>query len=316
MPRTQYDLNGVSPVAKEKAEYDWHLRHRDTVHEAPGRVITHFGDLKPALLRFIAGSDAIVGCVAWVTASDIIDVLSSRPVALILNKEAFLKPGGRTSAARQRENLTRLNGGLRRRDFPEPLRRMYQHKDDLIDPVRCVGHTGSRVANSPLMHHKFAVRLTNGKPTAVWMGSFNWTANASSSIENAIEIHDEAVAADYLAEFARVAALSEPLDYLSTSSKPQWHIGTTQEKPKAPSAPRKAATPRPGNSATRKKPARGSAKRTTGAAGTSTTAKRSTATAAKKRATTTVTAKKRATATAAAAKKKATAKKTAAPRAK
>lgn len=283
-----YDLNSISPVVKEQSTYDWHARHRDTEHPAPGAVITHFGDLKPALMRFIAGSEAIVGCVAWVSASDVIDILSQRPVALIVNKEAFLKPNGRTSAARQRENLTRLNGGLRRRDFPEPLQRMYQQRNDIIDPVRCVGHTGARVANSPLMHHKFAVRLTAGKPTAVWMGSFNWTANASSSIENAIEIHDVNVAADYLAEFARVASLSEPLDYLSASAKPQWHIGTTQEKPKAPTTPRKPATPRPGGSATRKKPARGAAKRTTGAAGVNGTAKRVTATAAKKRTTATV----------------------------
>lgn len=283
MPRTLYDLNSISPVVKEQSSYDWHARHRDATHTRPGPITTHFGDLKPALMRFIAESEAIVGCVAWVSASDVIEVLSHRPVALIVNKEAFLKPGGRVSAARQRENLTRLNGGLRRRDFPEPLRRMYQSRDDILDPVRCVGHTGARVANSPLMHHKFAVRLTNGKPTAVWMGSFNWTANASSSIENAIEIHDEEVAADYLAEFSRVASLSEPLDYLSASAKPQWHIGTTQEKPKPPTAPRKPATPRAGGSATRKKPARGAAKRTTGAAGVNGTAKRVTATAAKKR---------------------------------
>lgn len=272
-----YDLNSVSPTPKERCDYDWHDRHRDTTHAKPGSVITHFGDLRPALLKFIAGSDAIVGCVAWVSGSDIIDILSQRPVALIVNKEPFLKPNGRASAARQRENLTRLVGGLRRRDFPAPLSRMYQSRSDIIDPVRCVGHTGARVQNSPLMHHKFAVRLTNGKPTAVWTGSFNWTANASSSIENAIEIHDPKVAEDYLKEFARVASLSEPLDYLSSSSKPQWHIGTTQEAARAPRAPRKAAAPKTGGTATRRKPSTSATKRTNGAIGANGTTKRATA---------------------------------------
>lgn len=272
-----YDLNSVSPTPKERCDYDWHDRHRDTTHTKPGSVITHFGDLRPALLKFIAGSDAIVGCVAWVSGSDIIDLLSQRPVALIVNKEPFLKPNGRASAARQRENLTRLVGGLRRRDFPAPLSRMYQSRSDIIDPVRCVGHTGARVQNSPLMHHKFAVRLTNGKPTAVWTGSFNWTANASSSIENAIEIHDPKVAEDYLKEFARVASLSEPLDYLSSSSKPQWHIGTTQEAARQPRAPRKAAAPKTGGTATRRKPSTSATKRTNGAIGANGTTKRATA---------------------------------------
>lgn len=281
-----YDLNSVSPTPKERCDYDWHERHRDSAHAKPGAVITHFGDLRPALLKFLAESEAIVGCVAWVSASDIIDVLSKRPVALIVNKEPFLKPTGRVSAARQRENLTRLVGGLRRRDFPAPLDRMYQNRNDIIDPVRCVGHTGARVQNSPLMHHKFAVRLTNGKPTAVWTGSFNWTVNASSSIENAVEIHDPKVAEDFLKEFARVASLSEPLDYLSPSSKPQWHIGTTQEGPRAPKAPRKAPTPKAGAAGTRKKPSTAAAKRTNGAAGANGSTKRATAASSKRTAAT------------------------------
>lgn len=277
MPRVQYDLNNISPSFKEASTFDWAHRHRDAETKKPGPVTTHFGDLKPALLRFIEGSEAIVGCIAWITSSEMVDALAKRPVALIVNKEPFLKPGGKASAARQRETLARLQGGLRRRDFPEPLSRMYQTRNDIIEAVRCVGHTGARVQNAPLMHHKFAVRLTNGKPTAVWTGSFNWTVNASSSIENAVEIHDPEVAAQYLAEFARVAALSEPLNYLSTSVKPQWHLGTTQEKPKAPAKPQTAAKPKTNNTATRKKRAVGTAKKSTGAGGRAVTATRNSA---------------------------------------
>lgn len=278
MPRVQYDLNNISPSFKEASTFDWAHRHRDTETKKPGPVTTHFGDLKPALLRFIEGSDAIVGCIAWITSSELVDALAQRPVALVVNKEPFLKPNGKASAARQRQTLARLQGGLRRRDFPAPLNRMYQNRNDIIEAVRCVGHTGARVQNAPLMHHKFAVRLTNGKPTAVWTGSFNWTVNASSSIENAVEIHDPDVAAQYLAEFARVAALSEPLDYLSSSVKPQWHLGTTQEKSKAPSQPKAVAKPKTNNTATRKKRATGTAKKSTGAAGRATVAKKAVAT--------------------------------------
>ena len=234
-PREQYDLNSISPLAKGQSTFDWALRRRDTT---VGATTVHFGDLLPALVEFIEGSDAIVGCVAWVTSADVVDALSLRPVSLIVNKEPALRTTGKASAGRQRETLARLVGGLRRRDFPAPLSEMFRNVNDFIDPVRVTGHTGARAANSPLMHHKFAVRLTNGQPTAVWAGSFNWTKNASSSIENAVEIHDTEVAAIYLAEYARVAALSEPMNYTSPRPKPQWHIGTTQE-----AATRTAAAP-------------------------------------------------------------------------
>lgn len=257
-PREQYDLNSLSPIAKEKSQFDWTLRHRS---KTVGATTVHFGDLLPALVEFIEDSEAIVGCVAWVTSADVVDALCKRPVALIVNKEPTLKPSGKASAGRQRETLARLVGGLRRRDFPAPLSQMYQNAKDFIDPVRVTGHTGARAANSPLMHHKFAVRLTNGQPTAVWTGSFNWTKNASSSIENAVEIHDTEIAAAYLAEFARVAALSEPMNYYSPRPKPQWHIGKTQEAARAAAAapvkraPAKKTTTRKAAASTAKKAA-------------------------------------------------------------
>lgn len=183
----------------------------------------HFGDLLPALLDFIERSEAIAGCVAWLTSDRVIEMMSSRPVALVLNKEWMLRSGDTSAkAVRQRARLAQLSGGLLASGFPSPLSDVAPARTRL-DAVRVAGHSPRvRNLNSPLMHHKFIVRLQGGKPVAVWTGSFNFTANASSSLENAVEIHDPAIAAAYLAEFARVAAIAEPMEFAAGKSDPSF----------------------------------------------------------------------------------------------
>jgi phosphatidylserine/phosphatidylglycerophosphate/cardiolipin synthase-like enzyme len=80
------------------------------------------------------------------------------------------------------------------------------------------------------MHHKFLVRGTHSAeglvPSAVWTGSFNFSNNAGNSFENAVEIHEVNVAQQYLNEFARVAALSEPLNWSHDWVSPQYRLGS------------------------------------------------------------------------------------------
>jgi phosphatidylserine/phosphatidylglycerophosphate/cardiolipin synthase-like enzyme len=54
----------------------------------------------------------------------------------------------------------------------------------------------------------------------VWTGSFNLTAGAESNIENGMSITDPVIAAAFLAEFARVWALSEPLTFTAGTPTP------------------------------------------------------------------------------------------------
>ncbi|WIE80878.1 phospholipase D-like domain-containing protein [Curtobacterium sp. MCSS17_016] len=194
----------------------------------------HFTGITDKLLDFIRGSDAIVGCVAWVTNRDVIGALAERPVALIVNKEYALRSTDRkVHSQRQRQNLSELRGGLRRQDFPAPLRDIPTGPDS-IEPVRCVGHiTRGTAGNTPLMHSKFIVRLQRGKPVAVWTGSFNFTVNAASNVENVVEIHDKVIAQAYLDEFARIAALSEPLEFKAGKADPAWGTVLPKRTPTA-----------------------------------------------------------------------------------
>lgn len=227
------------PTQRKRSGYDWADRDRGV---ESGKVIAHLGDIASPLEEFIRGSEAIVGCVAWITSGRLVTALAGRPVSIIVNKEWALRSTDMNPAAvRNRETFSRLRGGLRRRDFPAPLSDV-AGTDDFIAPLRCVGYTAKGATNLPLMHHKFIVRLERGRPVAVWTGSFNFTVGAERSFENAVEIHDPKVAAAYLGEWARVAALSEPMEFKAGKAEPDWAGG---RRPTAAVAPAKATVRKP-----------------------------------------------------------------------
>lgn len=208
--------------------HDLHDGPRNRPASTPHGVATaHFGELRAPLLAFVAGSEVLVGCVAWVTDKQILDALAHRQVALVVQKESWWKKTdarGVALAAR----YAALRGGLDASAFPAPLAtKTFRNKpvpnDAVLAPIACAGHNAPG-GFAPLMHHKFVVRchLVDGVlvPTAVWTGSFNFSGNADKSFENAVEIHDATIAAAYLAEFALVASLSESLNWRSRVAKP------------------------------------------------------------------------------------------------
>ena len=229
-----FDLNALRAPAAAKSSFDWSRQDRGATN---GVVHAHLGDIATPLERFLADAESVVGCVAWITSPRLVGALVGKPVSIIVNKEWALRDSDmKAPSVRQRANLARLSGGLSRRDFPAPLSSGVTAANERLDAVRCVGHSPrGRTANNPLMHHKFVVALRAGKPVAVWTGSFNFTVNAESSLENALEVHDPVIAAAYLAEFARVAAVSEPLNFVGGAAAPSWGAGK-----KAPAVASKA----------------------------------------------------------------------------
>lgn len=235
----------LSPASLHRLHGEPILRPTSTPH---GVATAHFGALHDPVLRFIAQSDAIVGCVAWITSGKILDALAGKRVALVVQKESWWKKGDArgSSLARRYANLS---CGLPASAFPAPLgvktfRGKQVPNDAEMAPIACVGY-GSGSQFQPLMHHKFIVRCTldeNGTlvPQAVWTGSFNFSANANDSFENAVEIHDPTIAAAYLAEFALVASLSEPMNW--RFSKPTPKGAASGATPFAPLPPKPKAT--------------------------------------------------------------------------
>lgn len=222
-------------------------RNRDT--STPHGVATaHFGELRSRLLEFVHGSEVIVGCVAWVTEKHVLDMLAARPVALVVQKENWWKKADARSAALA-QRYAALTGGLVASMFPEPLAtKTFRGKpvpnDAPLAPITCLGY-GAASRATPLMHHKFLVRCTVAADgallaQAVWTGSFNLSANANNSFENAVEIHDATIATAYLAEFALMASLSEPMNWRFSKPTPKGPGGTPFAP--LPAKPKKTTT--------------------------------------------------------------------------
>lgn len=239
------DLNGILiPNAdgpdEPLAAYD--------VESADAAVTVHMRGLDRALIERIRESEAVFGCVAWLTHPGVLRALSTKQtVALVVQKEDFLRPDIAAApgfARSLRQAYAMLRSPHWRCDYPSPLCYMSVANDPRLDPVRCfVNHNSIRKATSPRMHHKFFVFATVRNPPpevvdqnlpwedgfdpyAVWTGSFNPTVNGTRSLENAVYIRHRGIAEAYYKEWAQIMAASEPLDWESEWCAPEWRIGT------------------------------------------------------------------------------------------
>ena len=106
------------------------------------------------------------------------------------------------------------------------------------DAVRCLGnHNSTGSPSFPRMHNKFMVfcamapdreypEVDDVYADKVWTGSFNCSACADKSFENALIIENESIATMYMREFAALFLLSESLDWTSEWMKPEVSYST------------------------------------------------------------------------------------------
>jgi hypothetical protein len=210
-----------------------------------------FRDLDRHLMDHIRHADVVVGCVAWLTHEGILKTLAeTQGVSIIVQKEDFLRPDMNTTRGNEWAKKLRLlydalpQAPDRYQKWGTTIDMMSYLGDPSVSPVRCVGnHNADRAPAFPRMHHKFVVfcRLTapdkgNGEtkhphplrivPYQVWTGSFNFTYNASQSLENAMVSTDPRIVEAFYQEWGQIAALSEPLDWESSWVEPEWRIGS------------------------------------------------------------------------------------------
>jgi hypothetical protein len=224
--------------------------NEETIRAASGRGVplrqydlgldcsVYFRDVKARLIENIERADYVFGCVAWLTDFEILAALSmKRGVSIVVQKEDFLRPDSDLPAHVNKERLREAYDavpGVERRYFNTGVGgELSTHGAQGGAAVRCMGVCPSRKGPSrPNMHHKFGVfceaRDPDGwmLPYASWTGSFNWSHNASRSLENGVSIRDPKAAKAFYLEFQQVLALSEPLDWESEYVTPEWRIGT------------------------------------------------------------------------------------------
>lgn len=204
-----------------------------------------FDDLPGECARFIHGSSAVTGCVAWLTSYAVLDALATVPeVQIVVQKEDFLRPDAMQMTRPQlksRYDALRVPSMWKYGSGIGGVGHMYSTASQTeIDcaPVTCMGivtRDGQKRA-VPRMHHKFLVRWEpTGEwwhadpvlaPAAVWTGSFNMTYNGAASLENAVIIRNPDIAFRYALEWNWVFGMSEPLDWESDWVCPVARLGT------------------------------------------------------------------------------------------
>jgi hypothetical protein len=199
-----------------------------------------FRNQRDRLIGEIQKSAVVLGCVAWLTDNAVLQALAKcEHVSIVVQKEDFLRPDlGQRRAWSQ--NLRQLYGALpsplTRYSLPGGVASLSYCSDPSIAPVRCVGnHNRDKQAASPRMHNKFLIFCEHGRdecgdpsviPRRVWTGSYNISANAAASWENAVLIDSAEVADAYAREYAQIMAFSEPLDWTNEWVAPEYRIGS------------------------------------------------------------------------------------------
>jgi len=176
------------------------------------------GNCLPALLGFLKGADAVLGAVAWVRNYAVLKALLNRPAVMLVQKESYWKPNQKGEAKIRTAYLDALHNpsGIKTRYLPLGKTPLTTSRDADLPRFGCIGY-GPTVSYRPLMHNKFiiAARLKDEKltPYAVWTGSFNFSQIATTSLENAVIIESSKAARAYLAEWVRLLAMAEPLNW-------------------------------------------------------------------------------------------------------
>lgn len=202
-----------------------------------------FRNLKHRLIQEISNSEAVLGCVAWLTDPEILEALSKVKTCIVVQKEDFLRPDLESNSKNWKNQLrssyNKLNSGVERYALPGIASSLNTQADPTAHAIRCVGnHNSKKDPAFPRMHNKFIVlgRFENNpssnnypihfQPQKVWTGSFNFTKNAVKSFENAIILNNSKIAEAYANEFAQIFALSEDLDWTSDWIEPFFRIGS------------------------------------------------------------------------------------------
>lgn len=162
----------------------------------------------------------VVGCVAWFSDPQIVECLAAccQSIFFLVNDEDFSVWGnGKTPLLYDQLPWSEV-----------PINTLFQHLNDVFAPltgqyapVRCV-KSGDGARGRFLMHNKYVIFLQTDSHgllqcTGVWLGSVNFTKNASNNLESAFYVEDERVATSVFHDFSNLFSISSPITTTTTS---------------------------------------------------------------------------------------------------
>jgi hypothetical protein len=165
-----------------------------------------FRNIEQEIIEQIKRHDIIVGCIAWLTSIPIMEALQGKDVQFIVQQEDWLRPDSTEwSMSRQRSLYQSLSGidtiyaGVNYASYSE------------IQPIRLSGKPKTKNRSNPRMHHKFVLFAERNeqddyghKTNLLWTGSYNFTANATKSLENGLFVKCPEVIEAYWLEWRQV----------------------------------------------------------------------------------------------------------------
>ena len=255
MDRPHVDLNDL--VAIEPPE----PHHRDHV---PGDFEVVLRNLKGRFVDLLdeARRDGLVctGVFYRLTEPEVLESLATLPTSIVVQKDGCWRAAGDSMSQPGWKHLLRsdyddIAGSgeqhplFQRQHCPSPLGDVGLLEGQTISGIRCFGLANDSGADEkspvPILHHKFVIfsELTDAgepepgdvtdpsgnvtwRPRILWTGSYNPTRLASRSLENAVIIRRKDVAVQFLLAWAKIMAISEPLDWTDPGLNPQWNDRT------------------------------------------------------------------------------------------
>jgi hypothetical protein len=197
------DLNLLEP---ESCEGYGFLRESPVQELTQAMVRPVFRNIESELIEQIRKHDIIVGCVAWLTSVPILEALQGKEVQFVVQQEDWLRPdSGEWSLSNQRrlyQNLSGISNSHAQASICSCVE---------IQPIRLCGKPKTKDRSNPRMHHKFVLfknyQTVDPYYTSfdlLWTGSYNFTANATKSLENGLFVRSREVIDAYFMEWRQV----------------------------------------------------------------------------------------------------------------
>jgi hypothetical protein len=211
------DLNLLRPASCEGYGVLKESSIRDLTHALIRPV---FRNIEIELIEQIHKHDIIVGCVAWLTSIPILEALQGKSVQFVVQQEDWLRPDSDDWSIASQRYLYQSLTGIWNMDAEASYSGCFK-----IQPIRLSGKPKTKNRSNPRMHHKF-VLFGNRRPNPeryvtapqllhngyarrdtfdlLWTGSYNFTANATKSLENGLFVKCPEVIDSYYVEWRQV----------------------------------------------------------------------------------------------------------------
>ena len=198
------EIENLNLLEPESCENYGRLKESSVKDLTKAMVRPVFRNIEQEIIEKIQQSTVIVGCIALLTSIPILEALQGKSVQFIVQQEDWLRPDSNEwSLSRQRDlygKLTGISNYVADASFCASFE---------IQPIRLSGKPKNKNKSNARMHHKFILFGNTKEDNAVefdmaWTGSYNFTANATKSLENGMFIKSDEILNAYWIEWRQV----------------------------------------------------------------------------------------------------------------